>query len=73
MSTLIRDAWINACEFLPWNDARVLREVLDRARSTPRALVLLDLDSTLYEVGPRTHRILEEWVKHPDSRLNLSR
>jgi phosphoglycolate phosphatase-like HAD superfamily hydrolase len=27
-----------------------------------RSVVLLDLDSTLYEVGPRTHRIIMEWV-----------
>jgi hypothetical protein len=68
MKTLIRDAWIQACQFHPWSDAQVLKEVLARVKSTPKPLVLLDLDSTLYEVGPRTHQILGEWVKHPDSR-----
>jgi hypothetical protein len=55
MKTLIRDAWIQACQFHPWSDARVLQEVLARVKSTPKPLVLLDFDSIFYEVGLRTH------------------
>ena len=36
-------------------------------RREAHPLVLLDLDSTLYEVGPRTYQILREWVETSES------
>lgn len=62
---LARKAWIEACTFHPLSDEEVLREVQARVtrHRTERPTVLLDLDSTLYEVGPRTHRILREWAE----------
>lgn len=38
-----------------------------RASKGSPPLVLLDLDSTLYEVGPRTFQILREWEECPQS------
>lgn len=60
--------WIKACGFAPLNNQQVLLEVRERVKTTSdRPTVLLDLDSTLYEVGPRSHQILREWLDHPDS------
>src|SRR5262245_8010324 len=74
---LIRKEWIDACGFHDLSETEVLREVSRRvsdlkaiAGGSKKAhpLVLLDLDSTLYEVGPRTHQILKEWVDSTESR-----
>jgi hypothetical protein len=59
--TLIRQHWMSACGFHDLEEAAVLDEVAKRVKSVSRPLVLLDLDSTLYEVGPRTFQILKEW------------
>ena len=67
----IRQEWIDACHFHPMGDREVLREVARQTAATAGAaapLVLLDLDSTLYEVGPRTHFILKEWMQSPEAR-----
>ena len=67
----IRDDWKQASHFHDLTEAEVLREVARRVAEVRVAgrmpIVLLDLDSTLYEVGPRTHRILQEWLDTPDS------
>jgi hypothetical protein len=69
---LIRSDWKNASHFHDLSEVEVLREVSRRvgeARSRQKKpIVLLDLDSTLYEVGPRTHRILVEWMDAPEAR-----
>jgi hypothetical protein len=69
----IRQDWIDACEFHPLSNSQVLGQVVDWARKdvsernlTP--VLLLDLDSTLYEVGSRTYRILREWIDSAESR-----
>ncbi len=58
-------------------DSEVLAEVLNRierahervqSESGIRPVLLLDLDSTLYEVGPRTHHILLEWSETAQAR-----
>ena len=60
--------WIQACEFLPLTNHGVLKEVRERVKQTrDRPTLLLDLDSTLYEVGPRSHQILKEWVQSKES------
>lgn len=62
--------WIKACGFAPLNNHQVLLEVRDRVKKTAdRPTVLLDLDSTLYEVGPRSHQILREWLESKDSEV----
>lgn len=65
-----REHWIEATEFVNLaSDSEVLRRVLLRVReSAGRASVLLDLDSTLYEVQPRTHRIIQDWIASAGSR-----
>jgi hypothetical protein len=65
-----REHWIEASEFLDLgSDGEVLSCVLSRVRTeVRRPLVLLDLDSTLYEVQPRTHRIIHDWLASKASR-----
>jgi hypothetical protein len=67
---LVREAWISACHFHDLSEADVLREVSARvsavrAKGERHPLVLLDLDSTLYEVGTRTLAIFQEWAATP--------
>jgi hypothetical protein len=61
-----RQAWINASYFHDHSEEQVLREVADRVSKAKKEgnkpLLLLDLDSTLYEVGWRTLFILKEWT-----------
>lgn len=72
----VRTDWVNSCNFHDLTETEVLQEVSRRvahlksvAGSVRQAhpLVLLDLDSTLYEVGPRTHQILREWLDFSES------
>jgi hypothetical protein len=64
---LVRKDWIQSCEFHPLSDAEVLNHVVQTANQK-KGVVLLDLDSTLYEVGPRTLQILREFKESPESR-----
>jgi hypothetical protein len=73
MSQLLsRQSWISACHFHDLTEAEVLREISNRVSElkarAERPLVLLDLDSTLYEVGPRTFRIVNEWLATEESK-----
>ena len=79
--SLVRSAWIEASHFHELSEVEVLREVSRRvsevracatSERSSHPLVLLDLDSTLYEVGPRTHQILKEWNATHDA-LRFSR
>ncbi len=69
-----REFWVTSSQFHPHGNAEVLKEVADRVEvvvqksGAGRPLVLLDLDSTLYEVGHRTLQILREWTQSPDAR-----
>ncbi len=72
--TYIRKDWISASHFHDLTASEVLGEVARRvaevkAKATTEKsshpLVLLDLDSTLYEVGHRTLHLLKEWAKSP--------
>lgn len=71
MKSSSRYQWIQSCHFHPVSASQVLSEVSRRVLqlagsvsepSPLKPLVLLDLDSTLYEVGPRTFQILQEWL-----------
>lgn len=71
-SLFARHEWISACRFEDLGEAEVLKEVSKRISSLRKstqktAVVVFDLDSTLYEVAPRTHYIIKEWVAsgHP--------
>ena len=57
---LTKAEWLKACHFHDLSEKEVLEEVASRVKKTPNSLVLLDLDSTLYEVAPRSHQILKE-------------
>lgn len=63
-----RENWIQATQFHPFDNAQVLKAVCDRITSHPRRpVVLLDLDSTLYNPAPRSFQILQEWVRGQDA------
>jgi phosphoglycolate phosphatase-like HAD superfamily hydrolase len=64
---LTKAEWLKACHFHDLSEKEVLEEVATRIKKTPNSLVLLDLDSTLYEVAPRSHQILKEWVASSES------
>jgi hypothetical protein len=65
--TVPKSQWLTSCHFHNLTENQVLAEVEARVKKTSRSLVLLDLDSTLYEVGPRSHQIVREWLLSPDS------
>jgi len=66
--TKARKEWITATQFHDVSDREVLNTVLTRAKSWgPLGVVILDLDSTLYEVAYRTFNILKDWLKSPES------
>lgn len=56
--------WIAASEFHDVSEAEVFERIERRIReeSANSPIILFDLDSTLYDVGPRTHRIIREWL-----------
>jgi len=66
---LAKNDWVNACEFYPSPPFDVLEKVLDevvRRNSLAmlegkKPVVVFDLDSTLYDVSPRTLKIIREW------------
>ncbi len=65
--------WIRSCEFHGLTNSEVLNQVHHRIeaeakKSGPAPVLLLDLDSTLYEVGSRSWQILKEWITTPESR-----
>src|ERR1700677_2679428 len=62
LKPLGKTEWLKTCHFHDLTQKQVLEEGANRVRSVKKPLVLLDLDSTLYEVGPRTHEILREWL-----------
>jgi len=68
-----RHRWIEACDFHPLDDRDVLQlvhqRVVELGQADRQGVVLLDLDSTLYEVAPRTLRILHEAIEALCDRL----
>jgi hypothetical protein len=68
-SVVSRQAWLDASHFHSHGMTEVLSEVAKRVRSAreSRPLILLDLDSTLYEVGHRSLQIFREWTQTPDA------
>lgn len=69
---LIREHWIEATQFHRLDDREILERVTQAAENVARSgrapIVLLDLDSTLYEVGPRTLAIIRDWMDTGESR-----
>ncbi len=72
-SSVARSHWIAACDFHPLSDGAVLDLVRERVAKVNaegrQAVVLLDLDSTLYEVAPRTLHILREAARELENEL----
>jgi predicted secreted acid phosphatase len=75
-TAVARGDWISACHFHDMTESEVLHEVARRVTELKASakgdqekhpLVLFDLDSTLYEVGPRTFQILKEWLASSES------
>jgi hypothetical protein len=62
-----REKWVEACQFHDLTDQEVLEKVVQQASVGQNPTVLLDLDSTLYEVGHRTYQIMMEWALSKDS------
>lgn len=67
---LARMDWIAASEFHDVSEAEVFERIEKRIRDEKAnsPIVLFDLDSTLYDVGPRTHQIIREWLDSSESR-----
>lgn len=68
MKEFARKEWIQACKFADLGKKTVLEEVAFRLAKAPMSTrrplaVVFDLDSTLYEVAPRTLAIIQEWVQ----------
>lgn len=61
-----RTEWVHATEFLSEDGPFILNLVLDRVvqavQAKKKPVVVLDLDSTLYEVQPRTFQIIQEFL-----------
>ncbi len=68
MQTYSRREWIEASDFLPLQRAEIFQKIYSKIEEqwkvdkNTNSVVLLDLDSTLYEVEHRTHQILQEWA-----------
>ena len=45
------------------NSEQLLKQILNEAKQSRNSLVVFDLDSTLFDVAPRTHKIIEEFFK----------
>ena len=69
--------WIDASEFEPMGQGELLAAILQRVKDESRARirgggkpvkVVFDLDSTVFDVKPRTLRILKEFALTPRSR-----
>jgi predicted secreted acid phosphatase len=60
-----RQEWLDACQFHDVSQREILDLVAEGVKKTQgkKPLVLLDLDSTLYEVQPRTHAIIQDWLR----------
>ncbi len=60
----IRDEWKNKSTFHPHSEEQIFSEVSKQisTHSSKNPVLLLDLDSTLYEVAPRTHAIINTWL-----------
>jgi hypothetical protein len=71
----LKTPWSSTSRFHELSDIEVLKHVSARVgelkKKSPqeRPLVLLDMDSTLYEVGPRTFQILREWMDAAESQV----
>lgn len=59
---LSREEWISACHFLKYSDKEILSQVRRQVIEQDNPVVLLDLDSTLYDVGHRSFHIFLEWA-----------
>ncbi len=64
-----RNDWRREAGFSPLSESQVLDLVIENLRTfrktlrTNRPIVIFDLDSTLYEVGPRTFKIYRTWFE----------
>lgn len=69
--TASRKDWIARSQFHDLSEAEIFQKLYQEsekiAQTGRQPIVILDLDSTLYEVQPRTHRILREWAEGPES------
>ncbi len=65
---LARHEWSDACEFHSLNELQIFHQVGERVDRAGKPVVLLDLDSTLYQVEPRNFQILKEWCDSIESR-----
>jgi hypothetical protein len=78
MGLYSRNDWILNTSFHPLTTKEVLERVenevkthIQGSKRDSKPIILLDLDSTLYEVGPRTLAIIKEWNESPQTPLNI--
>lgn len=64
---MARHDWVSSSQFEPLSQSETLQQVLENVREV-RTLkdtpyVVIDLDSTLYDVRNRTHQIIQKWIQ----------
>ncbi|MGE0616537.1 MAG: HAD family hydrolase [Bacteriovoracia bacterium] len=64
---LVRTDWLKASAHREMDVSALREEILRRARAVAKPIVIFDLDSTLYEVQPRTLAVLKAWLTEPAS------
>lgn len=66
---LSRNAWKEACHFRRENPTQVLTAVESAVRASPKPVVLVDLDHTVYRNAPRTRAILRDLLPQLKSQI----
>ncbi len=68
-----RGHWLAENQFQKHSDSEILSLIANKVKTLatlgPKPVVLLDLDSTLYEVAPRSYGIIREWIQLSGSKL----
>src|SRR4051812_37090474 len=63
----VRKDWISACLFKNATEQEVWVEIFRRLEQEAHPVVVLDLDSTLYDLHLRNHQIFLEWSQSSES------
>jgi len=68
---LARKDWVKACEFPEMGNYEILERVFDGVKSVQESpTVIFDLDSTLYDIAPRTVAIIHHFLAESGGRLS---
>lgn len=69
----IREEWKKQCQFHPLSEKEIFNQIEQNLikHSDKKPVLLLDLDSTLFEVAPRTHAIISAWRKNTREKYEI--